>query len=572
MLPFVCIADVGFKITETNQPSAYSEMIGEVKFVEGVWKFVICLDKTFFENEFDYINTLRNNFDILCKESAGETSEFCIRINNEILPIVEHIKYNKNIIDHYYKIRDRRGLFNGFGRAANTLFGVMDDKDSENINTQIEELNTHQITQKQLFDEQTVILKTEINIIEDISKNTATQLHKIKYNFKLLNATIHTVELVKVRSLLNSIVGEFLLITNTITQNQERIIQIFIFAKTNKIHPTLFSDDDFIKAKSNITLKPGLYFNNNLNTISSVQIKHINSQKIIFEISMPIFNSMENFRMIRLVPLPFKIQNTTYKTINLSYNYIIINNINEKFMLMTSDQKSRFCSISNKKHICNHGLKMMYSNHFKPCEFEVALKYANNTCSESTLEIPDNMFSILENGHTLHYLLITVEKLNIICYNKNNMVNLINTGIIEFTTDCEIRTDGFTQQILHKTEGISEAKIHFFENHIHNNTSNTYARHLPTLQELPDISHKETIDRLKTEIGILGENNKLNSQQYLKKHLSIHDIIIYIVLSLLSTFVILYTIYKYIKKLYYSFTLKENTTQKTNTDLHNSTC
>lgn len=83
-------------------------------------------------------------------------------------------------------------------------------------------------------------------------------------------------------------------------------------------------------------------------------------------------------------------------------------------------------------------------------------------CKTNTLQIQNNMFPMLENRHTIHYLLNAAEKINIICYNKHNVVNCINTGIIELTSDCEIRTDRLIQQIQHKTEGISEAKLHFF--------------------------------------------------------------------------------------------------------------
>lgn len=572
MLTSRSIADPGYKIIETLQPSALSENLGNVNFIEATWKIVVPLDNTYFINELSYVQTLRSNLHTFCNVSATELYKLCSRINNEISPIVEHIEHNNNVISHYYNRRVKRGWFNGFGRAANTLFGVMDDTDAEKLNANIEELQNTQKSEKLITDQHTILLKTQMNTLEDVAKNTAKQLHVIKMNFKMLNTTIKTLEFVEIKSNFNSIVEEFLLITDTIIRNQQRIVEILIFAKSNKIHPTLLSDAEFKNIESKIMLKPGFYLAKNFDIISSIQIKQVNPHKIIFEISVPIFNNLDIFRMVRIVPLPFKTQNSTYKTIIVKYTYIIINNFNEKSMGLTTEQRSTFCSLSERTYTCKKGLQMMYSHTLKPCELELALKYKHNSCLDSIIYIRNNLFSLLENHNTIHYVLSTIESVNIICNDKSNYVNLNNSGIIQFTEDCEIRTNSFTQHISSKTEGIVEAEFHLFVNKAHENINELQQLpHLHRLKELPEITHIEDIGQMKTQINSL-EHIDIHNLHLSTQKISVHDITIYVILSLLVMVLSIYLMYKHIKKTYYSFTLKENTTQKTNTDLHNSTC
>lgn len=63
----------------------------------------------------------------------------------------------------------------------------------------------------------------EINTLEKIAKESANQLRIIKQNFKLLNTTQHTLEIIEIRSNLNTIMEEMLPITDSIKRNQDRI-------------------------------------------------------------------------------------------------------------------------------------------------------------------------------------------------------------------------------------------------------------------------------------------------------------------------------------------------------------
>lgn len=78
ILKLASVASQGFSVIETHQPSAFSETIGEVKFVETYWKIVIPLDNTYYNTVDDRDADLMKSHIDEMKDKQKETRFFKI--------------------------------------------------------------------------------------------------------------------------------------------------------------------------------------------------------------------------------------------------------------------------------------------------------------------------------------------------------------------------------------------------------------------------------------------------------------------------------------------------------------
>ena len=124
-----------------NHPGVYFEKIGQLQQVIKTWKIVTKLDITALNDKTWQINKYTQQTYETCEQikSNDHDKRTCDNlkeiVNNESKQLAKLI----TLINTLYKTRTnkRRGLVDGIGSIAKTLFGTMDANDRELINEQL---------------------------------------------------------------------------------------------------------------------------------------------------------------------------------------------------------------------------------------------------------------------------------------------------------------------------------------------------------------------------------------------------------------------------------------------------
>lgn len=524
----------GFEIHNTKEPSVFVEDMGDVRLLADRWNVMVPISIEKFRKELEYVVQLRDQFISRC--TNADVSDFCHRIVLGMTPTVEHLRQNFETINHYFeKPRSRRGIANFGGRIANALFGVMDDQDAARLEDQLHAMESNLELNRQVVSNQTVIMKTTIHSLEDFASNTVTQLHKLRINFKLINESIGKLESELIENKLNAVIEEFLMVTVNIERRQEQLLQVFIFAKSNRVHPILFSDKEYSLLKKTITLEPGFFLPDDYSSFGSIQLLRVNKYKIIFEITLPIFNARDSFRIVHLTPLPAKTQRKTFNMFMISNPYIIINSINENYILMNDIEFDKQCHKVDNSYLCNTDKPLFNTINYKTCELQLLLELDQGNCSVADLIIVENMFTLMHDGHNVLFAVTNPWDVNIRCNDSTERIHFDGSGVINFKHNCEIRTESFVQKIFVEPKGLSKATLYKFEWKIVTANTGTKTQKKTTLLELPEIRDLKNMKEIKSQLDYLGNTKYMNTNKNL---LSKHDIILY-VLILLGFLVIL---------------------------------
>jgi len=149
-----------------HNPGIYFEKLGRLHYARETWKLVIKLDLTTLTARYSQITRYLQKVKITCAESQTQA---CGRIE---LVTRREAQYLKGMLTQIWTIykpptNRRRGLIDGIGSLAKSLFGTMDAKDEKLIKEQLELLQNNQQIIQHAIQNQLMILNTTIAHIED---------------------------------------------------------------------------------------------------------------------------------------------------------------------------------------------------------------------------------------------------------------------------------------------------------------------------------------------------------------------------------------------------------------------
>jgi len=177
----------------TQNPGVYFERIGRMHPVQTRWKLVIRININSLIKRAEQLQQSIQRTESLCKSilTHTRTCQNFYTIHNQIF--IQYItkRYEKIqlLMDRLQTIygtemNKRRGLINGMGSIAKTLFGTMDADDEQFINEQLTLLhNTNEATQHALKNQIKVINSTVAHVgnLEDtIEQNEKTLMELIE--------------------------------------------------------------------------------------------------------------------------------------------------------------------------------------------------------------------------------------------------------------------------------------------------------------------------------------------------------------------------------------------------------
>ncbi|XP_072762326.1 uncharacterized protein [Anoplolepis gracilipes] len=158
----------------SNEPRIYFEKIGKVNQVESAWKMVIKLDITALSHRHQQLQgymaqTRALYYDKPLEEDMKDTCDTLLQLtekdNEQVTTLLTRIETIYQTSE-----KPRRGLIDGLGTIAKTLFGTMDADDERIIKEQMNFLQRKQQTLQHVMKNQIKVLNATIAHVDYLEK------------------------------------------------------------------------------------------------------------------------------------------------------------------------------------------------------------------------------------------------------------------------------------------------------------------------------------------------------------------------------------------------------------------
>lgn len=153
-------AVLGFTNEELT-PGVYKENLGECGVIASHWKLLIKLDLNLINKKLEEVYILRHNIGLCCKKNKINCDQF-ITLSDKMLQKANMAKENLKML---LKNKNKRGLMNIVGSAANFMFGTLSQDDKDEIEDQIKNIRDH--SEKDFLKKQTKILASTLVELTD---------------------------------------------------------------------------------------------------------------------------------------------------------------------------------------------------------------------------------------------------------------------------------------------------------------------------------------------------------------------------------------------------------------------
>ena len=244
-----------------HHPGIYFEKLGRLHHIESFWKVVVKVDVMSLSKRLAQLEKYALKTDNMCKLIAIITKDTCGNLNTVIKKGCERINRIILQINTMYRAQplQKRGLVDGIGVIAKSLFGTMDANDEKLINEQLTILHDSQELTKHAIKNQLKVIQATISHLNNTEKI-------IQHNeYVLANAT-QNLRNQLVENEHQSNAHENFIIINAVledlTRDAEDVLEYLMFTKKEIMHPRLTPVKAIIEAikDANTHVRAGLYF------------------------------------------------------------------------------------------------------------------------------------------------------------------------------------------------------------------------------------------------------------------------------------------------------------------------
>lgn len=436
-----------FNITTIESYGIYFEKTSDVHFNEQHWTIISFLNLSFVYDRQILIDNVQTKLEKLCSNHIE------INCQNTFYLLKDRIINLKNSYTNYLYLigkffRVKRGWFNIVGSGLKTLFGTLDQEDSNYYDSAITELQEKQTDTLRIMQDQLSILSTtykdfnltitNMNRIEKEINDVIDKINRFKY----------TVETEINKNINNEYNSELIMYLNVLITEAEidinKIIDIILFAKTGQIHPGIISPEQFVKELiyTKAHLPKDLVFPiplkiENVHLILRIcqVVSYVDNNNLVFVIKVPITTN-EKFELFNMIPIP-QTNILNIVIIKLTKKFLLISETKTKFVLI--DDLSECKDIGYEK-ICRP-ITMKNPYNFITCETELFLQNRlSPECDNRVLNSNIEIFHKLSKLNSWLYLLTHETTLTIDCGKVEN-IKLSKTGIVTiFNKNCRAFT------------------------------------------------------------------------------------------------------------------------------------
>ncbi|CAH2208061.1 jg9181, partial [Pararge aegeria aegeria] len=179
-ITFISPTNASYNITHfKNNQSVYLDYISDLQIIRDEWTMIVYYNMSPYWEGMITVKKFNSYLEKTCETFQEQT---------QCHMILQQLQYDYNELQYYSELllnqefnahaRQRRGLINGIGYVANTLFGVLDERFAENYKKDIQQVRTNQNHLAALWRNQTSVVEAEYNLLKRTADLISKQ-HKI---------------------------------------------------------------------------------------------------------------------------------------------------------------------------------------------------------------------------------------------------------------------------------------------------------------------------------------------------------------------------------------------------------
>ncbi|KAJ8708450.1 hypothetical protein PYW07_010575 [Mythimna separata] len=421
---------------------------------------------------------------------------------------------------HHGQIRGRvtRGLINGVGYLANSLFGVLDERFASQYKQDIETLHNDRDHLLNLIKKQTSIIEAQNNILKRNEEAMNTQFDLISKHLNMTDDYLQKLgKSVEENENLNYF--NIMALTTSIITSKLRHIQHMLLDTAINIH----------HGHVDTRLLPQSQLFQELNIISgqlpqhlSIPVDNIQTQLadiykllevksrlmdnyFIIEITLPLTGDTQ-FALYQTIPIPMitngKLDSLKMKT---SSKYVAVNIRKETYMQLSGSDLEHCIKIEPSTYICSLSTPTRnMRSHQTPCEIGAITNITLSKCMYAS-ETCNNKWTPLQKPNTWLYVCCEDCQLQIYCEGHGMTSKALHsTGILEAKEGC----------ILRNNEDTYYTQVSY--------TNNIYINPEIPLINLEDINNLTSVQPINLSSG--QQNIKFVKNNYEKIHNSLKEL------------------------------------------------
>ncbi|KAH9643036.1 hypothetical protein HF086_013597 [Spodoptera exigua] len=439
----------GINVTpfEPNR-GVYFDKIGNLQTVHDDWKIVTYYNMTTYWQGMENIHRVVKHLGERCEQFAYQT--LCKTIMTEFEQELNELDHNNYMLEtHHGQTRGRvtRGLVDGVGYLANSLFGVLDERFATQYKKDIETLHNNRDHLLNLIKSQTSIIEAHNNILKRNEEAMNSQFNLLEQH---LNATENYLkklnEAVQQDEALNYF-NIMALTSSTILSKLRHIQQMLLDTAINIHHGhvdtrllpqnQLFQELNIISGQ--LPQQLSLPVDNIQNQLADIykllEVKsRLFDKYFIIEITLPLTGDTP-FTIYKTIPIPMIKNNNQSITMKTNSEYVAVNVRKETYMQLTNSDLEHCIKIEPRTYVCslNKPTRNM-RNHQIPCEIGAITNITLSKCIY-TSESCNNKWITLQKPNTWLYVCCTDCQLQIICEGRMTTKAIRSTGILEAKKD-----------------------------------------------------------------------------------------------------------------------------------------
>lgn len=542
MFTFMAPVRCDFSLTNINaNQSIYFDKVTDIHLIRDEWKLIVYYDMNPYWQGIQafksYITTLQKTCSNTEKHNQCDIIVLQLRHGYS-----ELMHYSDLLLDQKLKpTRQRRGLIDGVGYIANSLFGILDEHFAEKYEKDIDSIQTNEKHLAQLWKNQTSVLEAENNIMKRVEQSIekqykmytqhinaldkasitlATEINDVKINndFTLMSIIANNI-LVNLKGLQDTLL-------ETITEIHYGKLNIHLLNPQQltgelNIISGLLSKDLTIPVENIQTDLPKLYH------LLKVKAR-MTPKYFIFEIKIPLI-TRDSYEIYKLIAVPQLILNKTMMSILPIADYVAINLQKDAYITMTENEL-RICTPYN------FGIMMCSLQrpiHHLKTEDNLCEKNVETEKCKTKQTICRDVWIELNTINTYMYFCCEQRTIRIICKRQVTAERVSKAGIIRLGNGCVIKGEAFTiyshmQQSNHLTIQPDDLKVDVPPiNNIFNITVPNNEVKMTNDEEL--ITYNNQLNRIGDQIKQMK-----NEGDDVAEHFSSHDVHQFVVLYLLA--------------------------------------
>jgi len=343
------------------------------------------------------------------------------------------------------EINKRRGLINGLGSIAKTLFGTMDADDEQLINEQLMLLhNTNEATQH--------ALKNQIKVINSTIAHVGNLEDTIEQNEKTLMELIKQIQsTIVIHNRRNDLDEHFTIIDamiSDLTRDAAETLEYLMYIKQGSLHPKLTPIENIISnlKEAAAGLPEGLYFPFTCQKQEWLSIEKVTTitaycdKENIYSILKFPLATLPTYEILHAIPLPVYDHEDVFTAIEIRNHWIAVDSDRHTYITL-SDEDFQNCIKIHSEYLCAQNFITHRINNNAICELKMYLHSENHPQCNSIHTTATGVIWVKAKNSWL-YSAPTEESIIIQCKNYPEEKRVIkHTGKITLEGDCKIITN-----------------------------------------------------------------------------------------------------------------------------------